>query len=236
MRFALQLQVTPSPKEFEDEFLAGMVRASMSALSNTPFFAMEVLLDEMEASSCLADNKSWRDCGFPDKVFVVQKPRSLMWTEEIFAAGQNQDPDEVRLCLGHGQDPNAVCSDSLLSYAVGLGHAEIVDLLRGASIHVIAPGKRMAPIHTAAKTSPAILEMVLWARGDPNYRDLCGMTPLHYALCAATQDQEQIVDMLIHHGADVMQRDDDDDSCLCSYSCVFFCAPCVKYVLKQSTP
>lgn len=98
--------------EFEDEFLAGMVRASMSALSNTPFFAMEVLLDEMDASSCLADNKSWRDCGFPDQVFVVQKPRSLMRTEEIFAAVGNQDPDEVRLCLGHGQDPNAVCSDS----------------------------------------------------------------------------------------------------------------------------
>lgn len=48
----------------------------MSALSNTPFFAMEVLLDEMEASSCLADNKSWRDCGFPDKVFVF-KSRAL---------------------------------------------------------------------------------------------------------------------------------------------------------------
>ena len=203
--------------EFEDEFLAGMVRASMSALSSTPFFAVEVLLDEMDASSCLADNKSWRDCGFPDKVFVVQKPRSLMWTEEIFAAVENQDPDEVRLCLGHGQDPNAVCSDSLLSYAVAFGHAEIVDLLLcgGAFIHFIAPGQRMAPIHTAAKTSPAILERVLWARGDPNYRDLRGMTPLHHALCGATRDQEQIVDMLIHHGAEVMQTDDDGDSCLC---------------------
>ena len=62
------------------------MRASVSALSSTPFFAMEVLLDEMDESSRLADSKRWKDCSFPDKFFVVQRPRSLMWTEEIFGA------------------------------------------------------------------------------------------------------------------------------------------------------
>ena len=84
---------------------------------------------------------------------------------------KNPDPEEVRLCLGHEQDANSVCSDSLLSYASGFGQPEIVNLLLcgRASIHFIAPGTFMAPIHTAAFTSPAILQVVLLARGGGEF-------------------------------------------------------------------
>jgi len=101
-----------------------------------------------------------------------------------------------------GPCPTSVCSDSLLSYASGYGHTQIANSFPCPwEIHGPHP-YRCAYMPSNPRDGCV---------GVPNLHDLCA---LHHTLCLGMRGQEQVVNMLMTHGADGMQRDDGSDSCL----------------------
>lgn len=125
--------------------------------------------------------------------------------EQHRTAEEAQTGDKQRKRLEKGRPlpcPTSVCSDSLLSYASGYGHTQIANSFQCPwEIHGPHP-YRCAYMPSNPRDGCV---------GVPNLHDLCA---LHHTLCLGMRGQEQVVDMLMTHGADGMQRDDGSDSCL----------------------
>ena len=190
--------------------LADAVRTAVSKRSRLPYFAIDVL-----TSNGLVDPaSSWEDCGCPDVVFMVQKPRTLDYTEDLFAAIEAKDERVVYQCLHSGQDPDCVFQDSALVYAVAQNNSNAVATLLkgGAVVDFIPPGGRQAAVHIAAVQSPTILEQLLLSQADPNVPDSGGMRPIHHAMCVQTVHQSEIVSTLLRFGAEILQKDGDGDT------------------------
>eukprot|EP00438_Fugacium_kawagutii_P027022 Skav232520 [mRNA] locus=scaffold1096:926666:934699:- [translate_table: standard] len=205
------LDCTLNISEARIDSLLPIVRKAVSNACSVPPFGVQilhhtVLLDEMQ---------SWEACGCPDHVFVLKKPFSLAWTEELFEAIEQKQMAQVYEFLQAGQDPNCVLQNCALTHAVIHGNASAVEILlrAGAVSDFIPVGQRHAAIHMAAIVeSPACLDTLLRAQADSNLWDLNGMLPIHHAMCVETGAQGEVIDLLIHCGADVLQRDCDGDS------------------------
>ena len=195
-----------------DEALVPCVRKAVAAISSTPYFAIDVILNY----EILVDElHSWDDCHCPDQVSVVKRPRTLEWTQDLFEAIDSGAEEDLRRCLLLGQDPDCVLRHSALTHAVSQGNETAVRILLqgGASLNLIPPGQLQAPLHGAAVgSSPAILQLLLDAKCHPNAPDLQGIYPLHHASRKDSQCQAELVAILLRSGADVMQRDPDGDT------------------------
>jgi hypothetical protein len=217
-----------------NDSLLHTVRIAVSNACGVPRFGVQVLRE----AGFLDDWESWEECGCPDSVFLVKKPFSLAWTEDLFMAIENKQTSEIYEVLHRGQDPNCVLQESALTHAVVQGNVCAVQILlrAGAVPDFIPVGQHHAAIHMAAIVdSPACLEMLLRSQAEPNLPDLRGMLPIHHAMCVETAGQVEAVDILLEWGADVLQRDYDGESAFSlasSGSCV---AACMDQCWKQLT-
>jgi len=217
-----------------NDSLLHTVRIAVSNACGVPRFGVQVLRE----AGLLDDWESWEECGCPDSVFVVKKPFSLAWTEDLFMAIENKQTSEIYEVLQRGQDPNCVLQESALTHAVVQGNVCAVQILlrAGAVPDFIPVGQHHAAIHMAAiADSPACLEMLLRSQAEPNLPDLRGMLPIHHAMCVETAGQVEAVDILLEWGADVLQRDYDGESAFSLASPGSCVAACMDQCWKQLT-
>ena len=209
----LAVAITPT------EALVPFVRKAVAAASAVPYFAIDVLVD---FEVLVGDGHSWHDCHCPDKVSVIKKPRSLAWTQDVFESIDSGGDEDLRQCLILGQDPDCVLQHSALTYAINQGNAMAVHILLqgGASLDLTRPGQWHAPLHSAAiGSSPAILQLLLDAKCNPNAPDLEGTYPVHHALREDNRSDKcraELLSILLQFGADVMRRDADGDTAFSS--------------------
>lgn len=121
------------------------------------------------------------------------------------AAALGRDAD-VERCLADepaSLDAPAVDGNRPLGLAAFFGHASTVRLLlaRGADIHAAAQNAmRVQPLHAAAASRRLdVVRAVLSGHPDVNARQQVGYTPLMGAAAAGNQE---MVDLLLHAGAD----------------------------------
>ena len=173
----------------------------------------------MHGDGFIKETASWEDCGCPSSVFIVRKPFSLAWTEELFTAIEEEQLDPtsqpILQFFKDGQDPDCVCQDSALNHAIILNNLDAVAILlqAGATCDFVPAGQPHGPSHLAAiQNSPASLELLLCYQADPNLPDRAGMRPLHHAMAVSTHRQSDIVRLLLQFGADPLKRDCWGDS------------------------
>ncbi|KAI9642631.1 hypothetical protein NHQ30_009436 [Ciborinia camelliae] len=105
----------------------------------------------------------------------------------MFIAVKNGNYDIVRLFLKNRADPNEFNAEghSILSYAIVLGHAKIVELLidQKAEIEKQSGDYKQTPLSWAAKKgSSEIIELLLTRGAELEAKDTDGWTPLIWAL------------------------------------------------------
>ena len=207
----LVLHCKLSRAEVKAASLAHIVRIAVSNTCGVSYFGIDIL----NGAGCLNDAATGEECGRPNLVFVIRKLCTFAWTDKLFAAIKQNELGCIRECLKEGQDTNCTSQENALTHAVIHSNLRAVELLlqAGASCDFIPEGQRHAASHLAAiQKSTDFLELLLLARAEPNLLDRAGMLPIHHATCVATAKQDQMVELLVRAGADMLEKDDDGDS------------------------
>lgn len=137
--------------------LVDVVRTVVSKECALPYFGINVVVD----MACVDDDASWVDCGRPDPIFIVKKPFTLSFTQDLFDAVENREDDHVRQFLCEGQGPNCVCQQTALMHAVVKQNPAAVSmLLQGGAVDFIPSGQLQGALRAAAiQPDPSILEV-----------------------------------------------------------------------------
>jgi uncharacterized protein len=130
---------------------------------------------------------------------------------ELVESARRGDAAAVRSLLDAGEDVDAAEGDGMtaLHWAAERGHAEVAQLLLGASANVGARTRigGYTPLHLASRGGHvSIIRMLLEAGADPRAATTTsGATPLH--LAAASVGGAPAVEALLAHGADPNARE-----------------------------
>jgi len=126
----------------------------------------------------------------------------------------------VEKLLRGGADPNAVDREGYtpLHWAVGMEHPEVVAiLLKHGALTSVRDNEGKTPLHAAAAIgNKRSVGMLLGAGSDVNARDFHEGSPIQCAAFPFFRDREEIMKMLVEHGADV--------SATATYSSALLCA------------
>lgn len=79
-----------------------------------PYFGIAILVD----MACVDDFATWVDCGPPDPIYIVKRLYTMSHTEDLFAAIEMKENEQVRQIFGEGQEPNCVLQHAALMHAV----------------------------------------------------------------------------------------------------------------------
>ena len=136
----------------------------------------------------------------------------------LFTASEGhhlRDCSVLRILLDHGADVNApgLSGWTPLHKASAFGAVEVARLLleHGADINAGAEDG-MTPLHYASAKSLEVARLLLERGADANARAEDGSTPLHNASMIGYPGQEDILRVLLEHGADVEARRTKDDA------------------------
>jgi len=124
----------------------------------------------------------------------------------------------AKVLIAHGADVNKASSSGTtpLHAAAYLNKLEMAKLLVAHGADVSAVATRIwgyTPLHMASKYGSKEVVQFLLTRVDVNVRDAHGFTPLHVAVGrreGIDDDNSEVVDILIAHGADVNAKTKDD--------------------------
>jgi ankyrin repeat protein len=126
------------------------------------------------------------------------------------AGGDRTGPCVERL-LAAGANPNARDRDSETPLEWAIKHRAppraVLALVLASNVKVI-PGQRLTPLHLAAEVGDrAVIEKLLQRGADANAVDLELETPLHAAVGHGFPSPLDVIDVLVHGGANVDSRD-----------------------------
>ena len=137
--------------------------------------------------------------GFPESLHITEENTVVVGTDP---AAEPQDPVEVaEVLIAAGVDPNAEIPfvgtpvhllagrDRFVRATgreFGVTEALLAAIKRGGAYidRTTSDGGNLAPIHTAVRTGPDAVRILLEAGADPDTEALHGVTPLHYAVVA----------------------------------------------------
>lgn len=202
---------TLSPGEMAVELKLGQV-LHMAVRSGQPdvvetllnFHANEDVQGNQENLLCLAVEYQYHDIVFALlKAGISPNAANSLQKTPLGLAIERGHEDRVRLLLSHGADPNVSSSydETPLSEAVITGKRSIISVLLG---YGAKPNARTPVGHTLLELAIAIRDakttrLLLGYGADANAQSLGG-TPL--VLAARGEGLEEIVDNLLHRGAD----------------------------------
>ena len=131
------------------------------------------------------------------------KPTAEELSEQLISACKAGDATGVSKALDKGADPNEMVEgDTPLSISIGDEDVMRILLKRGAGVNA-RNGKRLPPLAIAAGAGSIASAKLLIASGANVNDNFEGSHPLDYAVIS---DSEQMVQLLLDHGAEINPR------------------------------
>ncbi len=141
------------------------------------------------------------------RVEAASPPSPGYLADELFAAVQAGDGQQVKRLLHQGADVNArgIIDQTPLHNAASVGRTEVVRILldHGADVGAVEQ-HGMTPLHVAAESGNSDVVVILLERGaDVNVQDNAGFQPLHMA---AAHGCVEAAEVLLDRGAELNAR------------------------------